>query len=135
VAIPEGLQEAYRIMGLSLPTQTGRSVIDVADSEVALYLAADREVLRELVASDPTRWPTSFTIKEFARAVNNSALDARLEEIRRDAHVGRRASDLLAPSITDDVADPGLYASPEAYLAMARELERLASVIAPVLAT
>jgi protein-tyrosine-phosphatase len=133
--IPDGLLAQYELAGLPIPTVTGRSLEEVAADNADLLLAADREVLREMVVERRARWPRSFTVKEFARAVVESSLDSTGSEIMQSAHGVRRASDLLAASSLDDVEDPGLAASPERYAAMATELRRLVQTLGPVLAT
>jgi len=135
VDVPDALRAQYVDMSLPLPPATGLSLDEVGADDADLLLAADREVLREMVVARLSRWPRSFTVKEFARAVLESPLDSVGSEIMEGAHAGRRASDLLTASHLDDIADPGLSATAETYATMALELRRLVQTLGPVLAT
>ncbi len=135
VEIPEALRAQYLAMNVPLPVMTGQRLDDVGADDADLLLAADREVLRDMVVERSTRWPRSFTVKEFARAVMESPFDSVGSEIMHRAHHGRRASDLLTESALDDIADPGLSGTPESYAKMAVELRRLVQTLGPVLAT
>ena len=135
VDIPDALRAQYVAMNVPLPVVTGQGLEGVGADDADLLLAADREVLREMVVARLSRWPRSFTVKEFARAVLESPLDSVGSEIMEGAHAGRRASDLLTASHLDDIADPGLSATAETYATMALELRRLVKTLGPVLAT
>jgi protein-tyrosine-phosphatase len=135
VDVPDALRAQYIDMALPLPTVTGHGLEEVGADDADLLLAADREVLREMVVARRTRWPRSFTVKEFARAVVESPLDSVGSEVMHRAHAERRASDLLTASSLDDISDPGLSASAETYAKMALELRRLVQTVGPVLAT
>lgn len=133
--VPADLRVQYEALNLPLPAVTGLTLDEVAADEADLLLAADREVLREMVVQQRSRWPRSFTVKEFARAVMASPLDSRGLEVAAFAHDGRRASDLLTPAAMDDIVDPGLTASAEHYAQLSNELRRLIQTVGPVLAT
>lgn len=107
---------AAAAIGLDLTDHTARYLtkdilaIDGAD----LVLTMTREHLRHIVAMDPSAWPRTFTLKEFARRASVVA-PATAESGSFDAwrsHVadGRRAADMLGHDLDDDTADP--YGAP-----------------------
>jgi protein-tyrosine phosphatase len=92
-----------------------------------LVLTMTRAHLREVVGIDMSWWPRTFTLKELVRratmtppATPDEMLDSWLARVS----AGRRASALLRPDPSDDIADP--YGLPRrAHDEMVRELTEL----------
>ena len=99
----------------------------VASADLVLCLA--RRHLREVVATDPSAFPRTFTLREIVRraaAVEPPpTFDAWLDALND----GRRAASLLGDHPSDDVADP--MGQPDAeYEATAVVLEELVGQLA-----
>jgi protein-tyrosine phosphatase len=103
---------AAAAVGLTLDGHVARHLSSeiIATDGADLVLTMTREHLRTVVGLDPSAWPRTFTLKEFARRASAipqvgsdqggfQAWRARLAE-------GRRAAGLMKPDPDDDVVDP-----------------------------
>jgi protein-tyrosine phosphatase len=107
---------AAAAIGLDLGDHRARHLTKeiLATDGADLVLTMTREHLRHVVGMDPSAWPRTFTLKEFARradairpaAVESGGVAEWLERVRAD----RRAADLMRPDPSDDIADP--YGAP-----------------------
>jgi len=132
---PEAMAQALARHGLSLVSASGEQLVN-DDLDGDLYLFMERAILREAVVRNPSLWPKSFTMREFARR-------AQLNPPERDGetfagwlsvvHGTRRREDLLGVESDDDVRDPGLGGESEAFEAMINELELLSHKVAQFL--
>ena len=115
-----------------------RGVVLVRDEARAadLLLFAERRLLRESVVTDPSLWPKSFTLREFARRsmINPpDATDAHFAAWLAVLHAGRSRDELLGDNELDDVSDPGLAGTSEEFAQMIDDLESVVGKIMPVL--
>jgi len=120
-ATPEALATALTAKGLALASAPGERLTREATHDADLVLFLERALLREVVVADPSIWPKSFTLREFARRgwLNPPAPDVEsFEEWRALLHAQRQRTDLLGSDASDDVSDPGLQGSVEAFEAM-----------------
>jgi hypothetical protein len=127
--------QALAQYGLSLVSVSGEQLVN-DDLNADLYLFMERSILREAVVRNPSMWPKSFTMREFARR-------AQLNPPERDSetftewlavvHGTRRREELLGIDSEDDVLDPGLGGDLEAFSAMINELELLSHKVAQFL--
>ena len=132
---PEAMVQALTQYGLSLVSVSGEQLVN-DDLNADLYLFMERSILREAVVRNPSMWPKSFTMREFARR-------AQLNPPERDSetfaewlavvHGTRRREELLGTDSEDDVRDPGLGGDLEAFNAMISELDLLSHKVAQIL--
>jgi len=132
---PEPMALALAHHGLALVSPSGEQ-LSSDDLQADLYLFMERAILRDAVVRNPSLWPKSFTMREFARR-------AQLNPPQRDSesfaewlaviHGTRRREELLGTDSSDDVRDPGLGGDLEAFSAMIVELELLSHKVAQFL--
>jgi protein-tyrosine phosphatase len=119
---PVGLARA-REMDLPLSDHVSRRIDPDEVRDYDLVLALSRSHARELLAMDPDARPRIFTLKQFARWVQEhprprrAALGSWL-----DAAADRPGTDFIGSSAADDVADP-LHEPIEEWRRMTDELE------------
>ena len=89
-----------------------------------LVLCMTREHAREVVASDPSAFDRTFTLKEFVRLAGDRSPDASLPDLLDRIGAGRQPRDLLGASELDDVTDP-FGRSSTTYRTVVTEIQRL----------
>ena len=93
-------------LGIEIGDHRSR-VLSPADVEAAdLVLTMTREHLRHVVASVPTAWPKTFTLRELVRRAGPLAPAASMAAWLAAAGAERRTADLMQASADDDVTDP-----------------------------
>ena len=132
---PTSMAQALAQRNLSLVSASGE-FLGSDDLDADLYLFMERAILREAVVRNPSLWPRSFTMREFARR-------AQLNPPERDnesfsewltiLHGTRRREELLGTDHEDDVRDPGLGGDVEAFDVMISDLELLSHKVAEFL--
>ncbi len=84
-----------------------KEVLDTDGSDLVITMT--REQLRVVIGIDLSAWPRTFTLKELARrsvsVVGESWADGYTGWLTRLAE-GRRASGMMHPDPSDDIADP-----------------------------
>jgi protein-tyrosine-phosphatase len=134
--LPAALEEALAERSLVLRAPAG-AVFDPRAARISdVVLFADRGLLRDAVVREPSLWPSSFTIREFARRGWLNPPDPTtetFEQWRQHLHSLRDRRELLGTSTEDDVADPGLGGTVADYRQMLAELEPLMRRIASLL--
>ncbi len=133
---PEALTVALERHGVVLSEPTGVLLTreDARSADLLLFL--ERRLLREAVVTDPSLWPRSFTLREFARrAMINppEQLNESFDQWRTLLHATRKREDLLGESPQDDVSDPGLMGDDAQFEAMIVTLQNEISRVAPLL--
>jgi len=101
-----------------------------------LYLFMERSILREAVVRNPSLWPKSFTMREFARRAQLNPpqrVSETFEAWLALLHGTRRREELLGNNSDDDVRDPGLGGDLDAFDTMISELELLSHKVAQFL--
>ncbi len=133
---PEPLRHVLSDRDLDLASDTG-AVLQREDARNAdLLLFLERRLLRDAVVTDPTLWPRSFTVREFARRafVNPPERDVEsFAEWLAVLHAARSRDELLGEDEVDDIADPGLHGDVEQFTVMVDTLEREIGRISPFL--
>ena len=104
-----GTIAAARRLGLDLDAHVSTAIDPAYISEAALVLTMERRQVQDVVIAVPTAFRRTFTLKELDRRA--SAAGARrsgetLAEWLVRVGDGRRPTDLLGRSPSDDVADP-----------------------------
>ena len=132
---PEPMTQALAQRHLSLVSTSGEQLA-AEDLGADLYLFMERSILREAVVRNPSLWPRSFTMREFARR-------AQLNPPERDSetftewlaviHGTRRREELLGNNSEDDIRDPGLGGDLDGLYTMISELELLSHKVAQIL--
>lgn len=97
---------AAALLGVDLGDHRPR-VVTAADVHAAdLVLTMAREHLRSVVATAPAAWPKTFTLRELVRRAGSVPPATGVDAWLAAAGAGRRAAELMAPSVDDDLADP-----------------------------
>jgi protein-tyrosine phosphatase len=133
---PESMQRALQTAGLQLLGERGQPLTKQEARGADLLLFMERRLLRDGVVTDPSLWPKSFTLREFARrGLNNPPqLDTEsFEQWRALLHSTRSREELLGTDTIDDVEDPGLSGSEEDFNEMIRTLTRDVANVAALL--
>jgi protein-tyrosine phosphatase len=131
-AMAAALESAHVEIGSQSGTRLERA--EAADADLILFL--ERRLLREAVVSNPTIWPRSFTLREFARRGQLNLPDPEIEtfeEWRHLIHGTRHREELLGQDASDDVLDPGLGGDEAAFAAMIEALREDVARVAPLL--
>ena len=97
-----------------------------------LVLCMTREHAREVVASDPSAFARTFTLKEFVRLAGRQPSAPSLTALVDRVGAGRQPRDLLGASELDDVTDP-FGRSSTTYRTVVTEIERLVDRFVAVL--
>jgi len=108
-SVPRELIAVAAERGLDLSAHQSRDLTEVDLPSVDLVIAMERRHVREVVLRDPTSYPRTFTLKELVRRSREIPLEKRGKLPARTlalAHVGRKRTDMLGSSSSDDVADP-----------------------------
>ncbi len=119
--------ESMRVRGIDITGHRSRLLDRQQIAAADLVLGMARSHVREAVLLDPRSFPRVFTLKELVRRAeligSRPAAESEAEWLHR-AGSGRRPTDHLGASATDDVADP--YGGPwEEYEDTADELQDL----------
>lgn len=118
---------AAAIRGVSLDGHRSRLLTGelIRHDGADLVITMTREHLRAVIGVEPGAWPRTFTLKELTRRGLSAPLGAvGLREWLAAAGEGRRAADLMRPSVDDDIGDPYGGPYPE-HLAMVDEVDDL----------
>ncbi|MEI6735677.1 MAG: hypothetical protein WCL31_01970 [Actinomycetes bacterium] len=132
---PESLMQALAQRHLSLVSTSGQQLV-AEDLGADLYLFMERSILREAVVRNPSLWPKSFTMREFARRAQLNPpqrVSETFEAWLALLHSTRRREELLGNNSDDDVRDPGLGGDLDAFDTMISELELLSHKVAQFL--
>jgi protein-tyrosine-phosphatase len=134
--LPGPLASALESAGLAVSRPVGVALTpaDVAAADVCLFM--ERRLLREVVVAEPTSWPRSFTLREFARRAMDNAPgddDHVFQSWLRRVHTGRSSADLLGADDRDDVLDPGLTADEAGYAQMIATVSSAVAAVTPFL--
>ncbi len=133
---PAPMALALESAGLQLSGDLGQPLVRAEARDADLLLFMERRLLRDAVVTDPTLWPKSFTLREFARRgiVNPPQRDMEsFEQWRTLLHSTRNREELLGTDTLDDVADPGLNGDQEQFAQMITELRVDVAKVAPLL--
>jgi protein-tyrosine phosphatase len=101
--------EAGRRIGLDLRGHLATSLDASLVREADLVIGLERRHVQEVVLHEPRAFGRAFTLKELARrgaAVGPRADDQPVGDWLAEVHRGRRPTELLGASPTDDVDDP-----------------------------
>lgn len=133
---PEPMVRALEAAGIELSGDTGEMLQreDARSADLLLFL--ERRLVRDAVVTDPSLWPRSFTVREFARRAMNNPPERTQESFAQwitILHAGRSREELLGADETDDVRDPGLHGDESAFAAMISSLSRDVKRVAPFL--
>lgn len=132
---PLALDEVLLERGIALQSASGERLGD-EPLDADLYLFMERALLREAVVAQPTLWPKSFTVREFARRAQLNPPERTSEtfaEWLAVLHASRSRHELMGDDPIDDVDDPGLRGNSEEFATMVNQLEALCRRIAPFL--
>ncbi len=105
---PEVLTAAAE-RGMDLSSHLGRRFSSNDALEASLIVGMAREHVREVVLTEPTVFPKTFTFRELVRRGGQVGRRGRLETLGEwlvRIHEGRRHADLLGKSDDDDIEDP-----------------------------
>jgi len=131
---PPALERALLDAGVTIKVPSGQ-VLQRDDARAAdLLLFVERRLLREAVVTDPSLWPRSFTLREFARraTINPPSRDEEsFAQWLSVVHATRRREELLDDDDTEDVADPGLEGTEDDFATMIGELRADVARVAP----
>ena len=133
---PAPMATALEGAGVHLRGELGRPLVRDEARGADLLLFMERRLLRDAVVTDPTLWPRSFTLREFARRgfVNPPQRDMEsFEQWRALLHATRNREELLGTDTLDDVGDPGLSGTEEQFAQMIDELRVDVARVAPLL--
>lgn len=133
---PEAMAQALASAHVNITVDTGTRLERDEAREADLLLFLERRLLREAVVADPSIWPRSFTLREFARRGQLNPPERELEDFeewRHLLHSTRSREELLGADDADDVKDPGLDGDVEAFSEMIESLRADIARIAPLL--
>ncbi len=125
-AAPEAVA-ALEARGIDISAHRSQRLSGLLLAGADLVLGMAREHVREVVLTDPSVWPHSFTLKELVRRGELAGACARgqsLAEWLAKVAADRTHSEMLGASVDDDVADP-IGGPPAQYEATATELSEL----------
>jgi protein-tyrosine phosphatase len=134
--LPEPLRHVLDQRGISLSSDTGAALTKPDAREADLVLFVERRLLREAVVTDPTIWPKSFTMREFARRAMIDPPEPSSESFGQwlaVLHGKRHREELLGTDEMDDVKDPGLDGDEAEFNQMVDELTIDVNRITPFL--
>ncbi len=134
--IPEPMQRALEQAGIELVGERGLPLVREEARSADLLLFMERRLLRDGVVTDPTLWPRSFTLREFARRGLNNPPQREMESFeqwRELLHSTRSRDELLGTDSVDDVADPGLSGTSEQFSEMISSLTQDVAKVAPLI--
>jgi protein-tyrosine phosphatase len=116
---------AAAAVGLDIAAHVPRQLVPLDLEQADLVLTMTRAHLRSVVVADPSVWPRTFTIREFARrSMTAPAATDGFAGWLRSLGAGRRAADLADSAPDDDVVDPYRQGRP-ANIAMVTQLTAL----------
>jgi protein-tyrosine phosphatase len=124
---PDEVVAAAAEIGADVSAHHSRRFVpdDLASADLILGMA--REHVREVVLTQPSIFPRTFTLPELVRRGHAVGRRGRLESLAdwlARAQGGRRHADLLGKSDEDDVPDP-MGGSPSEYRASAKQIAGL----------
>ncbi len=125
VTLDPDMVKAAATLGVDITDHVPRQVTSADVAGADLIITMTRSQLRTIVATEPTAWRRTFTLRELARRASRHApLDGGLGDWLEAVGASRRSADLLGESADDDIDDP-FQRGYAANLTTAKELDRL----------